>query len=155
MTSFQHNKRAYFENVMKLPNWKASLNWLKILVAWLCLPPSGALFAPRSAFVKTSQTLSTDWLSNVFVKWWHVASLLHVRHYSCVSVADEVILLRFNNRPFCYGVRTFHPMQFQPLPFQPLTLSTYCIFNILQFRPHYDTNAAKVEFIIKCKVYFP
>ena len=38
------------------------------------------------------------------------------------------------------GVRTFHPMQFQPmqfqpLPFQPLTISTYCIFNLLQFRP--------------------
>ena len=31
---------------------------------------------------------------------------------------------------------TFHPTQFQPLSFQPLTISTYCIFNLPQFRPN-------------------
>ena len=38
-------------------------------------------------------------------------------------------------RPIHFQPMQFQPMHFQPLPFQPLTISTYCIFNRLQFRP--------------------
>ena len=37
-------------------------------------------------------------------------------------------------------------MQFKLLPFQPLTISTYCIFNRLQFRP---IELNKVKFCLR------
>ena len=38
-------------------------------------------------------------------------------------------------QPLPFQPLPFQPLPFQPLPFQPLTISTYCIFNLLQFRP--------------------
>ena len=45
---------------------------------------------------------------------------------TCAPAGHLYLLLRND----IYGARRFHSMQFQPL-----TISTYCIFNLPQFRP--------------------